>query len=30
MTAEFMEAHQLTDVTLDGEDLKSYLVSHSL
>ena len=29
MTAEFMETHQLTDVTFDGEDLKSYLVSHS-
>ena len=28
MTAEFMETHQLTDVTFDGEDLKSYLVSH--
>ena len=30
MTAEFMETHQLTDVTFDGEDLKSYLVSHSV
>ena len=30
MTAEFMETHQLTDVTFDGEDLKSYLVSHSM
>ena len=28
MTAEFMETHQLTDVTVDGEDLKYYLVSH--
>ena len=30
MTAEFMETHQLTDVTFDGEDLKSYLVSQSV
>ena len=30
MTAEFMETHQLTDVTFDGEDLRSYLVSHSV
>ena len=30
MTAEFMETHQLTDVTFDGEDLRSYLVSHSM
>ena len=30
MTAEFIETHQLTDVTFDGEDLKSYLVSHSV
>ena len=30
MTAEFMETRQLTDVTFDGEDLKSYLVSHSI
>ena len=30
MTAEFMETHQLSDVTFDGEDLKSYLVSLSV
>ena len=30
MTDEFMETHLLTDVTFDGKDLKSYLVSHSL
>ena len=30
MTAEFMETHQLSDITFDGEDLKSYLVSHSI